>query len=87
MGLWDTRRGLLGRVGTGGPCPSQLAQGGLDPHPHLGSSASFEKPRCDPRFIQIRTIKAIKCTEVLGGGGNYYQAELLLQSIKLTQKD
>lgn len=53
---------------------------------HCRSAGNFHKPRCDPRFIQIRTIKAIKGKEVLGEGGNLLPNRLAITVYQIDTK-
>lgn len=41
----------------------------------------------NPDLFELQQLRQLKAKKCLGKGGNYYQTELLLQSIKLTQKD
>lgn len=40
-----------------------------------------------PGLLELEQLKQLKTKKCLGKGGNYHQTELLLQSIKLAQKD
>lgn len=40
-----------------------------------------------PGLLELEQLKQLKTKKYLGKGGNYHQTELLLQSIKLAQKD
>lgn len=56
-------------------------QNTLDPHQISTSQGVI------PDLFKLEQLRQLKAKKCLGKGRNYYQTELLLQSIKLTQKD